>query len=67
MKPTTRQMHQAINGRGQREQEQGYLFPCLYPSREKALTRRERGAWSQFEREFKKKVQAEKRIQFRIL
>lgn len=51
-----------IKRKGRDEQESQYLFPGLYG--QKALTKRERGAWKNFEREVNKRNLTE--IKFRI-
>lgn len=51
-----------IKRKGRDEQERQYLFPGLYG--QKALTRSERGAWKNFEREVQKRTLRE--IKFRI-
>ena len=44
-------IHKNINTRGNNEQELQYLFPSLYG--EKALHKREKGAWAQMEHRLK--------------
>lgn len=51
-----------IKRKGRDEQESQYLFPGLYG--QKALTKREKGAWKNFEREVNKRNLAQ--IKFRI-
>lgn len=51
-----------IKRKGRDEQESQYLFPGLYG--QKALTRAEKGAWKNFEREVQKRTLRE--IKFRI-
>ena len=51
-----------IKRKGRDEQESQYLFPGLYG--QKALTKREKGAWKNFEREVNKRNLTQ--IKFRI-
>ncbi len=55
-------LHKAINARGLNEQERQFLFAGLYGGH--AVTRRERGAWKQLEREINRRAKVEQRISF---
>jgi hypothetical protein len=47
-------IHKKINAKGQREQEQGFLFSGLYPDKKKRVTKRYKGKDKEFANNLKR-------------